>query len=441
MQRLTPAASPNRPSVWARRLFRIEARELAATLWSFAYFFCLLSAYFVLRPVREAMGIEGGVKDLPWLFLATFGAMLGAMPLYWALVSRFPRRVFIPVVYHFFTVNLLLFYLALMSRPEHVVVTGRVFFVWVSVFNLMAVTVFWSFMADIFTNEQGRRLFGFIAGGGSLGALFGSLLTSVLTVRIGYPHLLLISAALLEAAVICMGRVGRRAPRRAGAEAAVLDRKPIGGGLVSGFLAIVESPYLLAICGYMLLATYTGTVLYFAQGTIVSEAIQDTDERVRLFSWINFAVQSLTLVLQIFVAARIIRAIGVGFTLIILPLVYAAGFSTLAAAPTLAVVVVFQVLRRGTAYGVAKPTKETLFTLVGDEEKYKSKSFIDTVVFRGGDALAGWLFAGLRGLGLSLGAVSVVTLPVAGVWVWLGLFLGRKQRERRRRQQGFRDEG
>ena len=194
---------------------------------------------------------------------------------------------------------------------------------------------------------------------------------------------------------------------------------------------MVRSPYLLGICGYMFLYTYVGTVLYFAQGKIVQDAIPDTTARVQIFSLINLLVQALTLLLQLFVASRLIQTLGVGLTLILLPLTFLLGFTYLGFVPVLAVVVIIQVLRGGVSYGVAKPTKETLFTLVSEEEKYKSKSFIDTVVYRGGDALAGWLFRGLKGLGLGLGTIAFMTLPVCAVWIYLGLFLGKKQRQLR----------
>ncbi|MBN2492601.1 MAG: MFS transporter [Planctomycetes bacterium] len=415
------------------RLFRIRRGEWTVTLWSFAYAFFLLSGYYVLRPVREAMGIAGDLRALSWLFTATFVTMLGAMPVYWALVMRYPRRIFIPAVYHFFTLNLLAFAGVLALWPGAEGAVGRVYFVWVSVFNLMVISVFWSFMADTFTNEQGRRLFGFIAGGGTIGALVGALATAQLVERLGIATLLLLSAALLQGAVYCQRRVARSAATgRPPHEALARERQRIGGGLLTGFLAVLRSPYLLAICGYIFLDTYAGTVLYFAQATVVQEAAMGTEVRTRLFAYIEVAVQALTLLMQFFLAERAMRRIGVGLTLAVLPAIFAVGFAGLGAAPVLATVVVFQVVRRSTHYGLSKPTRETLFTLVSDEEKYKSKGFIDTVVYRGGDAVSARLFDGLRGLGHGLGTIALLSIPASAVWIALALFLGRKQRARRR---------
>jgi AAA family ATP:ADP antiporter len=383
----------------------------------------------MLRPVREALGVAGGVRQLEWLFLATFLAMLCVMPPFWALVTRFRRRVFIPVVFHFFTLNLLAFFVVLTLWPESEVITGRVFFVWLSVFNLMVVSLFWSVMADAFTNDQGRRLFGFIAGGGTVGALLGALLTGQRVEIVGIAPLLLGAAGMLQLALLCQLRVVRE---RLADGADARQRPPIGGQLLGGLTAVIRSPYLLAICGYMFFATFCGTVVYFAQATIVREMALDSEARTVIFARIELAVQATALLLQFFVTARVIRRFGVGLTLIILPALFALGFTGLGLAPVFAVLIVFQSVRRATSYGLAKPTKETLFTLVSDEEKYKSKGFIDTVVYRGGDAVSAWLFGGMRSLGLGLQGIALAAVPVALAWVGLGLFLGRKQRERAR---------
>lgn len=397
--------------------------ETRVAAWSFGAFFFLFSGYYMLRPVREAMGVAGGVRDLKWLFLYTFLAMLCVMPPFWWLVARLRRRVFIPAIFHFFTLNLLVFFATLTLWPGSELVTGRIFFVWLSVFNLMVVSLFWSFMADAFGHEQGQRLFGFIAGGGTVGALLGALLTSQLVQVIGIAPLLLGAAGMLQLALLCQTRVARSTREADGAR----ERPPIGGGLLSGLTAVTRSPYLLAICGYMFFATFCGTVVYFAQATIVREMALESEARTAIFARIELVVQFAALMLQFFVTARVIRRFGVGLTLVILPILFVLGFTGLGLAPVFAMLIVFQTVRRAASYGLAKPTKETLFTLVSDEEKYKSKGFIDTVVYRGGDAVSGWIFDGLRFLGLGLQAIAFVTVPVALAWIGLGLFLGRKQ--------------
>lgn len=420
------------------RAIPVEDAERPAVAWAFAYFFCVLSAYFVIRPLREEMGIAGGVENLQWLFTATFVGMLVAVPLYSALVARWPRRVFVPVVYHFFVVNLIVFRVLLGAlEGEAAVHVARAFFVWTSVFNLFAVSVFWSLMADLFTNRQAKRLFGLIAAGGSVGALTGSLVTAGLVEHLGTLNLLWIPVVLLELAVLCVVRLRRTV------EGDELERRPdgpahpepaaegvIGGGVLSGLRLIAASPYLLGICGYMFLSTLCATFVYFQQAELMQREMPDPEARTRLFAQINFAVQALTLVLQALVTARLIAWLGLAGTLCFLPALYAGGFAALGLHTLLGVVVAFEVLRRAVGYGVATPSKEVLFTVVGREEKYKSKSFIDTVVFRGGDAASAWIFRGLTGAGLGLSAVAWAAVPLSLVWLVLARGLGRAQRVR-----------
>ena len=240
-------------------------------LWSFAYFFCLLSAYYILRPLRDEMGVAGGVRNLQWLFTATFVTMLAAVPLYGALVARLPRRRFIPFVYHFFVSNLAIFWLLLALDIERQSV-ARVFFVWISVFVLFAVSVFWSFMADLWRAEQAKRLYGFIAAGGSAGALAGPALTVVLAERIGATNLLILAALLLEIAVFCAGRLEP-------ANDVQKTQNPIGGGVLDGLLMVVRSPYIAGILLWVGLLSVAATFLYFEQAAIVAAASSDPSDR------------------------------------------------------------------------------------------------------------------------------------------------------------------
>jgi len=422
---------PSRPAGLLARAVEVRPGELRALLLSFAYFFCLLSSYYVLRPLRDEMGVASGVEHLQWLFSGTFAAMLAAVPVFGWIVARLPRRRFVPLVYRFFAVNILIFF-ALFSLDPGAIAVARAFYIWVSLFNLFVVSVFWSVMADLFTNEQGRRLFGFVAAGGSAGALLGPSLTASLAVPLGPINLLPIAVVLLELAVQCALALFRHAPPRnvAGADAdADVDagEAPIGGSILAGFTAVLRSRYLAGICLYMLLFTATSTFLYVEQANVVAGAFADPAERTRLFALIDLAVGLLTLATQLFATGRLIRRIGTAGALAATPLLTAAGFLALAAAPTLVLVVAFQALRRAANFALSQPAREVLFTVIGREAKYKSKNFIDTAVYRGGDAASGWAFAGLRGLGLDLATIALVAVPLALLWLATGIFLGRRE--------------
>lgn len=414
------------------RVVVVREDEVRALLWSFLYFFFLLAGYYVLRPLRDEMGIAGGVKNLQWLFTATFAAMLVAVPLFGALVARFPKRRIVPAVYRFFIVNILIFF-ALFQVEGWKVHVARAFFVWVSVYNLFVVSVFWSFMADLFRNEQARRLFGFIAAGGTAGALAGPALTATLAVPFGPVNLLLISALGLEIAVQCVHQLlravgsadaGKTEQARTEADA---TNAPIGGSVWAGATEVFRSPYLLAIGVYVVLYTVTSTFLYFQQAHIVADTFRDPAERTRLFAQMDFLVSTLTITVQAFVTGRFMRRFGVGAALAFVPLVTAIGFLALAANPVLVVLVAFGVLRRAGEFAISKPGREVLYTVVSPERKYKAKNFIDTVVYRGGDATSGWLYTGIAALGLTLPAIALATALAAGGWLVLAVMLGRRQ--------------
>ncbi len=410
-----------------RRLVAVEPGEVAALLWSFAYFFLLLCSYYILRPLRDEMGIAGGVQQLPWVFTGTFVAMLTAVPLFGWCAARFSRRKLLPVVYYFFAANLLLFY-ALFQFEGHAALTARAFFIWVSVFNLFVVSVFWSFMVDLYTNAQARRLFGFVAAGGSAGAVTGPLLTASLVKSFGPVNLLPVSCALLLAAVVCIHRLVRWAqtPPRTESESVQAGR-PLGGSMWAGFALVARTPYLLGIGLFIWLFTTLSTFLYFEQAHIVSATYADPADRTQLFALIDLGVNVLTITIQVFLTGRLLKWLGVPLTLALVPLFSAAGFIALGAAPVLPVLVAFQIARRAGDYAVMRPTREILFTVVGRETKYKAKNFIDTVVYRGGDAISGWAFAGLKALGLGLTGIAVLSVPLALLWAWLGIRLGRRQ--------------
>ena len=391
------------------RALRAERHELPALAWSFAYFFLLLAAYYVLRPVRDALAIEVGRENLRWLFTATFVAMLLLVPVFGWLCSRLPRAKLLPLLYGFFALNLVAFSFFL---------NGLVFFVWLSVFNLFVVSVFWSFMSDLFDTAQAGRLYGAIAAGGSSGAIAGPALAA--TGVFGTTGLLLLSAALLAGTVACilmLARWARAHPRRGEPPA----EAPIGGSVLAGARAALSSPFLLGICGYLLCYTALSTALYFEQVRIVAEAVPDRAERTQLFAAVDLAVNSLTLLVQIFAFSRLTGAIGITWMLALMPLFSVAGFLWLGAAPTLSVLIAFGVLRRVGEFAISKPARESLFTVVPREDRYKAKNFIDTVVYRGGDALSGWAFG-------AMAAVSFVGAGIAVAWTAIAFSLGARMK-------------
>jgi len=422
---------------WLTRVVAVRPSEVRALLWSFAYFFFLLAAYYVLRPVRDEMGIAGGVRNLPWLFTATFFVMLAVVPVFGAMVARIPRRRFIPLVYHFFVANILIFWLLLTFKIA-ITDTAKVFFVWISVFNLFAVSVFWSFMSDLFASEQGKRLFGFIAAGGSAGALLGPTIAVWLAEPIGRANLLLIAALLLEFAVLCAMRLESAAQtlkaemgtKTPASDATAPRETALGGSWIAGLLMVARSPYLAGIALWVALLSLAGTFLYFQQANIVSALTDDPNKRTAIFAQIDLAVSLLTITVQFLATGKLIRRFGAGPAAAFLPLVFAGGFLMLALTPMLWVVIAFQAMQRAANFAISNPAREVLFTVVSREEKYKAKYVIDNVVFRGGDAASGWLFHALRGLGVELNAISLATVPVALGWLALALALGRTHEKR-----------
>jgi len=435
------AAAPDHPADPApgarARLVEIRPGERRAVGWAFAYFFALLAGYYVLRAVREEMGIRGGVERLHESFLATFLVMLLAVPAWSVLVGRVPRARAIPIVYRVFLAFLVSF-LALVTLGVAPPLVARAFYVWVSVYGLFVVSVFWSYVADLFSSEQGRRLFGAIAAGGSAGAIAGPLLAGSLAGLVGVPGLLAMSAVLLEVATVCAGALGRTAPPRHDAPttgpAAVTSAAsgdgqpgaPVGGGALAGLTLTLRSPYLLAIAGLMLFTTSTATIVYFQQARLVSELLPDSAVRLRLFSAVDLAVNVLSLALQSAAFARLVRWLGLGAALAFHPLVALLGLLAVAAAPALVVVAAVQGLRRVTHYSVERPAREVLFTVVGRDARYQAKSFIDTIVYRGGDALAAQGAAALAAAGVGLGGTALAAAPLCLAWLALVAWVWRR---------------
>jgi AAA family ATP:ADP antiporter len=425
--------SPGPRPAGARRarltLADLRPGEGRATALAFAYFAALLGGYYVLRAVREEMGIRGGVGRLHESFLATFLVMLVAVPLYSAVVARLPRARAIPLIYRLFLAVLLGFAALVVSGVAPALV-ARSFFVWVSVYGLFVVSVFWSYLADLFSSDQGKRLFGLVAAGGSAGAIVGPALAALLAGPLGVAGLLLLAALLLEVATRCAGALDRamRRARPAIAPAAAgpdVRDAPVGGHPWSGLTLTLRSPYLLALSGLTLLGTLTATILYFQQARLVSDLIPDSATRLRLFASVDLAVNVVALVLQSGAFSRLVARGGLGLALALHPLLALAGLLLVAASPTLLVVAGVQGLRRAVHYAIERPAREVLFTVVPRGEKYQAKGFIDTIVYRGGDALAAQGVAALAGGGLA--ALSLAAIPLCVSWLGLvGWLRGRQ---------------
>ena len=400
-------------------------QERGAALWSFAYFFTLLAGYYVLRPLRDQMAIAGGIRNLPWLFTATFATLLVAQPLYGMLVAKLPRARFIPIVNHFFVVNLALFWLFLTLQIDTALV-ARMFYVWVAVFSLFSVAVFWSFMADLFTADQGKRLFGFIGAGGTAGALLGPVLTIWLSVPLGPTNLLIAAMILIEAAVFCVWRLERATPHQTGRA----QDERLGGSAFAAIPELIRSPYLIGLAAWISLQSFCATILYFEQIHIVAAEVQGAGAQARLFAAIDLAVNLLTLATQVLATGQLLKRFGTGITAAALPAVFAAGFVAIFLTPTLAAVLAAQVAQRWIHFAFANPARQVFYTVLGREEKYKAKNLIDVVIYRGSDALYGWVFDSLQLLGLKLGTIALVAAPVSAIWLILSAALGRSQEQR-----------
>jgi AAA family ATP:ADP antiporter len=411
--------------------------EGAVLLWASTYYFLALAAYYVIRPIRDDMGAASGVENLAWLFTGTMAGMLLVHPLYTALVSKLPRRRFISYAYRFFIANLVLFFIVFrLADPSKTVWVGRVFFIWTSVFNLFAVSVFWSLVTDVFRPGQGKRLFGIVAVGGTLGAMLGSGITTWLVGVVGQLNLLLVSGVALELAVRA-SRVLDRAEaglrladdgRDAAAVTATSSAEEvIGGGVLEGVKHVLSSPYLLGVAILILFYTISSTFLYFQQVDVVSRVFgDDSVARTRVFGAIDFTVNTLTLFAQLFLTGRVMKWLGVGFALAFLPFLTLVGFGTLSAAPTLAILIGFLVLRRAGNFAIQRPAREALFTVLPRTDKYKAKHFSDTFVYRLGDQVGAWSYDWMGALGLSVSALALTMVPLSAGWLVLSLWLGRR---------------
>ena len=415
-----------------RGIVDVRASEVRALVLSTAYFFFVLSSYYILRPIRDAMG-SGELESMPYMFTAALITMLLLHPVYGGIVARYRRQQFIPYTYRFFSLNLVMFYLAMTLLPDTAVPwMSRLFFVWVSVFNMFVVSIFWQFMADMFRSGQAKRLFGFIGVGGTLGGMVGSLLTSQLVEVVGVSGMLLVSAAMIEIATQIVKALGRHATMvDPDDDDVIVPDNVVGGSAWEGMKQALSNRFLLGIIVFMLLFTIGSTFLYFQRLAVVADAFSDRAARVQFFARVDLIVNLLTLITQAYFTARLIQWLGVAWTLAILPVLSIVGFLALGTMPTLLVLVAFESVRRAGNFAVARPTRELLYTVVSREDRFKAKHFIDTFIYRAGDQIGNWSWWLMATkLGLSMTAVSFVAAPLMGLWLAVALWLGWQFRAR-----------
>jgi AAA family ATP:ADP antiporter len=411
----------------------VRRDELSRTLVAGLFFFFVLSALMVVRPAREALGMQRGIEAIRWLFFGTLFVTLLVNPIFGWLVSRFKRQVFISTTYLFFATGLLVFYLLLVLSPTHVgQISGQVFYVWFSVFNLFATMLFWALMTDSFTKDQSERLFGAISLGGTLGAIFGPWLASQLAKPYGTASLLLVAAGFLVLATLCTWwmstlRKSLHSHETITTSDTQIDsalNNPIGGNAWAGLGAVLRSPFLLGISAYVLILAVVATLLYFTRLQMVAALALDTDTRTETFARIDFYTQVATFILQGFLTSHLIKRFGIAFTMALLPLTVIFGFVGLAVVGSLAALIAAEASFKAVQRGVMRPARETLFTNTAREERYKAKAFIDTFVYRGGDALGAQTEGLLKSLGMGLAGLAWFAVPLAVIWMALGLWLG-----------------
>jgi AAA family ATP:ADP antiporter len=418
-------------SGFIQRLVVVESHELPALLAAFATLFFMFASYTMMRPIRETMGIDSGVEKLPALFWGTFIAMLVVQPVYGWLTSRFSRATFLPWVYGFFTFNILAFWVWFNVQSDHTWI-ARTYFIWVSVFTLFIVAVFWSLMADVFTREQAGRMFGFIAAGASTGGLVGPFLSGRLAVPIGTINLLLLSAVLLATALFFMQKVIRWHRQHGTTVRRGESERALGGNSWAAFQQVIRSPYLLGIAMFVFLLTWASTFMYLEQQKLVAQAFTSRDARTQFFSNIDFWVQALSLLTQLLIFGRLFKRVGLTVMIVSVPILMTFGYAYYALMPVFTVAVGVMIVRRVGEYSIARPCRDTLYTVVTREEKYKAKSLIDTFIYRGGDATSASVHKFLTEvMGLTGAGIGWVGALVCAVWAGVSLTLGRAQESRR----------
>lgn len=404
----------------------IHRKERAIVGWSFMYFFFLLSAYFVLRPLRDEMGIMNGAANMHWLFTGTFATMLLIVPVFGYLLQKKPLKSVVIGTYPFFISNIIIFYLLFQSHGPSKTLAAA-FFIWLSVFNLFVVSLFWSFMSDIYTSQESKRLFGIIAVGGSLGALTGPVISSYLALN-GIENLLLMAAALLVFALVTLNKIIllKRKNTSMAMPELFSKEKSFKEGILSAVKKTFSSKYLMGIVLFIVLYTSISTFLYFEQAHILENNIAKSTDRIVYFSNIDFCTNALAIFGQFLFTSRIIKRFGLAITLASIPLLIGLGFIILSGSQTMQIIAIVMVIHRAGNFSLLRPGREILFTVTGKTEKYQAKNFIDTAIYRGSDTLAGWFFAMLLSFGFGLSIIALIAVPLALIWSLTGYSLGKR---------------
>lgn len=407
----------------------IEPHEIASAGVATAFLFVVLCSYYMIRPIRETLAAGLPSEYLSWLFTATFVAMLVINPLFGWVASHFSRRKFVPAVYWFFIANLIVF--AFVLHRFSGTMASAAFYVWISVFNYIAVSLFWSFMADVYTNEQSRRLFGYISTGGTLGAIAGPILSYLLVERLGISWMLVASAGCFCLVPLCLCLMNRCSTQKPSGRAVpavkAIELERLGGSMWAGFSKTFSSQYLLGIGIYMLLGSLLGSLIYVEQARLVRDQIPTATARAQFFSRADLAVNVLALILELFVARPMFARGGLTWPLLTLPLIGLVGVPLMQATHIIDLVAVLLVVRRACEYALVKPAREVLFTVVSREDKYKAKNFIDTVLARGGDTLGSWIPKLADGMNMRPGQFWEASVPIAALFGLLGYWLARRQ--------------
>ena len=408
-----------------RIVSKVEGHEIKAVVGSFLFVIVLMSAYYILRPVRDAMASDWTDAEVSWLWTLNFFISTAVVAVYGVLVSRFQLRLLVPSIYAIFALTFLSFF-ALVSTMADRTLVDKSFYVWVSVFSLFHISVFWSFMSDLFSKEQAGRLFGIIAAGASVGGLVGPSIPSFFSASLGTDNLMLLASAMLLVPIPIIFYL--QSLKSSDLHNESLDPQTsqikIGGNPFAGFKLFFSNPYLLAIGLFILLYTGISSFVYFELKNLLSDLSRA--ERTAVWAQMDLAVNVLSIAVGLFATGRIVGKFGMPVTIALIPVLICAGLIIVAVSPFLGAVVALQVIRRAGNYAVTRPAREVLFTRVDREARFKAKPVIDIVAYRGGDMLMAWFFTGLtQGLGLGLAAVAAVGAGIAALWSIVGIYLGR----------------
>ena len=405
---------------------RVKEQEVKAVIFSFLFVVVLMSAYYILRPVRDAMASDWTDAEVSWLWTLNFFISTAIVALYGVMVSKFRFRLLVPTMYGIFAISFIIFY-AIGSVFEDRTVIDKSFYVWVSVFSLFHISVFWTFMSELFSKEQSGRLFGIIAVGASVGGLIGPSITAFFSVSLGTDNLMLIASMMLFIPIPIIFYLQSLKAKELNNEALdiPISHQSIGGNPLAGFKMFFSNPYLLSIGLFIFLYTGISSFVYFELKNLLSDFSRP--ERSVIWAQMDLAVNILAISTGLFATSRIVTKFGMPVTIAMVPIMICIGLIVLAISPLLGVVVVLQVIRRAGNYAVTRPAREMLFTLVNQETRFKAKPVIDIVAYRGGDMLTAWLFTGLtQGLGLGLAAVAAVGAGIASLWALVGIYLGKR---------------